>query len=333
MQKRSLARLVAGCALLLMAGNAPAVELPRSPAELIGKKELWPAEVTVLRGAKFQNGRAVRKGQVVLLGDITREGVRLDDGAMFFLYPAQNTDLMQRVGRLFETLSAEQLALTMADVARRQDLWPTRATLRWGITLDGGAQIPAGRDLVMMGFQPDGQFLAGDAEKNITVPVDPWFTDLFTRARERVARNDKTPFRFRLLESMLEPSADGSTIADFDYVVIYDGKDSCARSTAFAPKLARFQEQAEADGATWTLVLLNGAMPPPTNRRHYQNMDLEGRMVRDGWGPAVDRFLDLGGYSTPWVHVYDASAQQVAVAGEPPDSSSRVLEFLAQRVR
>lgn len=156
-----------------------------------------------------------------------------------------------------------------------------------------------------MGFQPDGRFLAGEVNQNVTVPVDPWFTDLFARARERVGVADAPPFPYRLLESMLEPSGDGSTVADYDYVVIYDGKDTCARSVAFAPKLAAFQKQATADGATWTLVLLNGAMLPPTNRAHYRNMGLEGRMVKDGWGPAVDRVFNLGGYSTPWVHVLD----------------------------
>lgn len=321
------------CLALAIGTHAGAADAPRSLAELAGKRELWPPEVTILEGAQFQNGRRVREGQVVALDEVRRDGLRLDDGAMFFLYAPERTDFMQRVEALYDSLSPEQRALTLDEVRRRQELWPVRATLRWGISMDGGAKIPAGRDLVVMGFQPNGQVLVADVEQNITVPVDPWFTDLFGRARDRVGQDESMPFRFRLLESMLEPSADGSTLADYDYVVVYDGKDTCSRSTAFAPELAKFQQQAAADKASWTLVLMNGAMKPPTNRAHYRNMGLEGRIVKDGWGPAVDRALGIAGYSTPWVTVYDATAQEVAVAGEPADSAGQVLNFLVKRVR
>ena len=320
-------------AATLLLSPLGAANAPRTAAELVGKRELWPAEVTILRGAQFQNGRAVRKGQVVVLDDVTPQGLKLDDGQMFFMYAAKDTDVMQRVAELFASLTPEQQALTLNAVRRNESLWPTRATLRWALTLDGGVQLQAGQELVNMGFRPDGQFLAADIEKNVTVPVDPWFTDIFARARERVGVNDDTPFSFRLLESMLEPAADGATVGDYDYVVFYDGKDTCGRSTAFAPKLARFQEQATADDATWTLVLVNGAMRPPTNRKHYRNMGLEGRIAKDGWGPAVYRYFGLGGYSTPWLHVYDATAREVAVAGEPANSSTEVLEFLVARVK
>ena len=175
--------------------------------------------------------------------------------------------------------------------------------------------------------------VAADIDQNITVPVDPWFTDLFARARDRVGVNEGTPFSFRLLETMLEPSADGSTVGDYDYVVMYDGRDSCSRSVAFAPELAALQETAAASGGKWLLVFVNGASMAPENRTHYRNMGLEGRAAKDGWGPAVYRYFDIGGYQTPWLHVFDRAGNEIAAAGDSADSASKVLQVLAAKVR
>jgi len=268
----------------------------------------------------------------VAVDQVTPDGLRLDDGSMFFQYPAARTDLMQRLATLAESLSPAQLALTMNDVRRDESLWPVRASMRWGIKTSDGASVPAGQEVVMMGFLPDGSFRAGAVEQNVTVPVDPWFTDLFPRARQRVGTDDGTPFDFRLLESMLEPSADGSTVGDYDYVVMYDGRDTCSRSVDFAPELAEFQRRSAETGERWLLVLVNGAARPAQNHAHYRNMGLQGRAAKDGWGQALYAYFDLGGYQTPWLHVFDQDANEISTAGDSPRSASLVLGLLAERI-
>lgn len=318
---------------LLPAAGAAGADAPRTLNELAARRELWPMEVTILRAAQFQNGRSIGKGQVVVLDQVTPQGLRLDDGAMFFMYPGSDTDVMQRVGALVASLTPEQRALTMDEVRDNDALWPTRAALRWAITTDDNAQIPAGKELVVMGFVPDGRVQLADIEQNFNVPVDPWETDLFVRARERVALNDDVSFSWRLLESMLEPSADGLTVADYDYLVMYDGRDTCSRSVAFAPELAKFQKSSAASGAKWLLILVNGASAPQQNRTHYRNMGLQGRAAKDGWGPALFNYFELGGYQTPWMYVFDRDGNQIATAGEAADSALGVLDLLSARVQ
>jgi len=90
---------------LLPAAGAAGADAPRTLNELAARRELWPMEVTILRAAQFQNGRSIGKGQVVVLDQVTPQGLRLDDGAMFFMYPGSDTDVMQRVGALVASMT------------------------------------------------------------------------------------------------------------------------------------------------------------------------------------------------------------------------------------
>ncbi|MBT8441098.1 MAG: hypothetical protein KJO76_01835 [Gammaproteobacteria bacterium] len=328
-------------ALFLCAASIPALlpnahaadaDAPRNLNQLARWRELWPTEVTIQRGAQFQNGSSIRKGQVVVLDQVTPQGLRLDDGKMFFMYTDGDTDVMQRVNALFNSLTPEQRALKINDVRRNKALWPTRATTRWAMTLDGGTQIAAGKELAVLGFLPDGRVQLADMEQNVSVPMDPWESDLFARARARVGQTGDVSFSYRLLESMLDPSDDGSTVADYDYIVMYDGRDTCSRSVAFAPELAKFQEASSASGAKWLLVLGNAASEPAVNRAHYRNMGLGGRAAKDGWGPMLYQYFQLGGYPTPWFYVYDRDGNQIATAGAAAASYSEVLDFLSAKV-
>jgi hypothetical protein len=305
-------------------------------AELSERRELWPEEVKVLEDATFQNGRSVRKGQIVRVEEVRRNDVVLDDGAMFFPMAVEDTNLMKKVARLAESLTPEQLALTLDDVRRRPELWPVRVTLRWAMKLDDGSEVPVGQEVVLLGFERDGSVSIGAVEQGASLSLDPWGTDVFARARDRAMLPDvgTVPFPLRSLESMLEPAADGSTLGDFEYVVVYDGRDSCPRATVFAPELAAFQEASSSGDASWQLVLANAAHRPPENREHYAHMGLEGRLVRDGWGPVADRLLGFSGPPTPWVRVYGRDAATVATVSADGESTSPrdVLATLAASV-
>jgi len=334
MLRRILPMLICAASIIAVAPTAEAAgdEPPRTLAELAAWRELWPLEVTIQSGARFQNGRSIEKGQVVSLDQVTPQGLRLANDTMFFMYAVTDTDVMQRVAILHKALSPERRALKMNDARRNDSLWPTRVTSRWQMQLDGNAQIAADAELVVLGFLPDGRLKLAHIEQNFTVPMDPWDTNFFWQARMRVGKDDGVPFSSRLLESMLEPSTDGKTVADYDYVVMYDGRDSCSRSTIFAPDLAKFQQASNASGAKWLLVFVNAASETAVNRDHYRNMGLTGRAAKDGWGSALHGYFELGGYQTPWVHVFDRDGNEIASAGDAVASSQQVLDFLSAKV-
>ncbi|MBT8441596.1 MAG: hypothetical protein KJO76_04340 [Gammaproteobacteria bacterium] len=313
--------------------HAAGAESSLTLAELAAWREVWPLEVTIERGARFQNGRSIEKGQLVSLDQVTPQGLRLADGTMFFMYPAEKTNVMQMVALLNKAMSPEQRALKMNDARRNDALWPTRVENRWTMQLDDNTQIAAGSEFVVLGFLPDGRLKVANIEQNFTVPIDPWETNFFWNARIRVGKDDGLSFSYRLLESMLEPSTDGTTVADYDYIVMYDGRDSCSRSTIFAPDLAKFQKASAASGAKWLLVFVNAASETAVNRDHYRNMNLTGRAAKDGWGSTLHGYFELGGYQTPWLHVFDRDGNEIATGGAPMDSYSQVLDILSAKVK
>jgi len=231
---------ITGFLVVAMPVIADGRQLPATLAELAPRPELWPGPVTILADAEFTNGRAIRKGQIVRIEKVTPEGVTLEDGSMFFRLDAGQTDLFERVGALVRSLTPEQLVLKRTDLPGRPELWPERLPLQVGLTTEDGSQVAAGDELVLIGFCPDGRIKVAAVEQGFTLPVDPVWTDLFDRARERLLLDDAdaVPYPYRTLESLLEPSSDGTTVSDLDYLVFYQGRDACPRATHYAPELA-----------------------------------------------------------------------------------------------
>lgn len=311
-------------------GGAPAAAA--SLDELVNKREWWPPEVTVLAAAQFQNGKSVRKGQTVLLAEVRPDGLKLDDGSMYFVFDPAKTDFHERLERRLAALTPEQKALTLTEVLRRQELWPVRVALRSPVLMEGIPDYPAGLEMVLLRTNPDGTLQLASPERNSMIPVDPWSTDFFDRARDRlpVAVGDTAPFAMRSLESMLEPSADGEHVWERDYIVVYQGRDACPRATHYGPDLAAMLERLPDDGPDWELVFPNAIDSPELNRIHHANMGLNGRASLENYGNSIVQVLSLPTSMTPWVILMDRNGKTLVSVSEdgtsfPPD---RVIETI-----
>ena len=326
----ALAMLIASA--LLFAG--PPSTLP----ELAARPELWPTEVIVKRDAEFHNGASIKAGQVVKVQEVRTTDVILDNGSNYFPLLVEETDLMERLAIMVSSMTPEQIDLTPAALQEQTRLWPLSVTSRIDLSLGDGLDLPAGSEFALKGFNPDGSVVLSTRGSGAVVAMQLIHTDLMTRARERLELpvEQQAPFFIRSLESMLEPAADGSTLAGSDYVVLYEGRDSCPRSSAFAPVLAALYNGTFGEEVNFEVVHLAAIDSREEHQAHLEKIGLAARISKEGQGQDIVTLTGIRGEVLPYVYLLDHEGNVIAgtspqgEATSPGDILEKLTELLAE---
>jgi len=324
-------------ALLLVSATVVAGP-PTNLQELAARPELWPQEVTIRKNAELLDGTTIQIGQVVKVQEVRSTDVILDNGSILFPLLAEETDLMDRLATLVSPMTAEQVDLTPAALQDRSELWPLMVASRIDMSLGEGLDLPAGSEFEFRGFNPDGSLLLSARGSGTVVAMAVIHTDLMTKARERLALPDelRTPFFIRSLESMLEPAADGSTLADSDFVVVYEGRDSCPRSSAFAPVLAALYGKSYGEENDFEVVHLAAIDSREEHRAHLEKIGLAARISKEGRGQDIITLTGMRGEVLPYVYLMGHEGNVIAhtsadgVATPPGEILEKLVEKLAE---
>lgn len=313
---------------------APPATLP----ELAARPELWPSEVTVRKDAEFQNGQSIQAGQVVKVQEVRTTDVILDNGSILFPLLAEETDLMDRLAALVASMTAEQVDLTPAVVRDRTELWPLSVASTIDMSLGEGLDLPAGSVFDLRGFNPDGSVVLSSRGSATAVAMAVTRTDLMARARERLVlpADQQTPFFIRSLESMLEPAPDGSVLADSDYVVLYEGRNSCPRSSAFAPVLAALYGRTYGEAIDFEVVHLAAIDSREEHLAHLEKTGLAARISKEDRVQDIITLTGMRGEVLPYVYLMDHEGNVIAhtsADGEqtsPGDILEKLVELLGE---
>jgi len=337
MTKRRVRILISALTILLVS----AVSLAGAPdtlEELSARPELWPMEVTVKKDAEFHNGESVQAGQVVKVQEVRSTDVVLDNGSIYFPMLAEETDLMERFSIMVSSMSEAQIDLTPMELRDRTDLWPFTVLSRVVMSLGEGLDLPAGSEFALRGFNPDGSVVLSSMGSGTMVAMELVHTDLMSRAWERLdlPENERTPFFIRKLESLLEPAADGSTLAGSDYVLLYEGRDSCPRSSAFAPVLAALYGRTYGEETDFEVVHLAAIDSRAEHKAHLEKTGLAARISREGAEQEIVTLTGMRGEVLPYVYLMDHEGNVIAHTSEdgeataPGDILEKLVELLGE---
>ena len=309
-------------------------------AELVQRRDLWPARVSLVKELRLDPTTWWRAGDELPLSDWDGANVYLDEGSFVFDAPAEFTDVEARARNVAAALSAEALALNVAELIRRPELWPQRLAITSRLGFADNTVIPPGREVTLRFFEGQ-QLCVYDREVQNYYTVAPNETDVMARARERLAlpEDQRAPFFLRSLEAALEPRADGGAVslAQADYVLVFAGRLGCTRCSAFAPQVKEFYSRAQAgapQGSRFELVLLCHDPNADSARKYAAELGLPGGVI------AFDRRLEAANLMAlplqmlPGLFVFDRAgtlvARNDANAGRP--SADEVLAQFAARI-
>ncbi len=309
---------------------------PTTVEELAGRPELWPQKVTVRKDIEFSDGTSIKYGQVFKVQEIRTADIVLNEGSNYFPILPEETDIMERLSILLSTMTPEQIDLTPLALRNRSELWPLSVMSKVDMSLEDGVNLPAVSEFNFRGFNPDGSLVLYARESGTVVAMDVIHTDLMARARERLAlpADRRTPFFIRSLESMLEPAADGSTLADSDFLVLYEGRNNCPRSRTFAPQLATVYGRAYGEKIDFEVVHLAAIDDRQEHQAHLERTGLAARISQEGREQDIVTLTGMRGEVLPYVYLMDHEGNVLAhtsadgMATSPRD----VLAVLEQRL-
>ncbi len=309
-----------------------------SVAELIARRDLWPARVAFTKIARLDEMTWWKAGEELPLHAWDQVNVGLDQGTFLFEWPAAGTDVVERARELAASLTPEALALTVEALQSRPELWPVRLQLRVSLQFADNTIVPAGREVSLRFFE--GSDLAVyDREVANYYTVAANETDVMARARERLAlpEAERDPFFVRSLAAALEPSGAKTTLADADYVLVYSGRFGCPRCSDFAPRLKEFYERAKAkapEGARFELLFLSNDPSAESAQKYLAQAGLPGGVIAFERRLEAANLMTLSLRTLPGFFVFDRAGQLVdrnhPDAGSP--SADDVLAKFAARV-
>lgn len=313
--------------------------------ELTQRRDLWPARVSLRKGFNFGGGDSVRAGQELGLQEVRGATLVLDTGRFVFDCPAGDTDVLERARALAAALTPEQLALTLATLRERSELWPLEVALRSTVELMDGTRIDGGQALVLRGFE-GGEVSVLHRPSGIFFMIDPNDSDLIARSRERLKLPPEVrePFFVRSLEQAMEPRPEAAeatapayakALPGVDYILIFSGRQGCSRCAAFAPELKRFYEKNKPAHPGFEVVFASQDASVEAARAVAAEHGLPGRMIAPTRTLEAAQIANIPNRLLPGVYLFDRAGKMLE-RNDPEGGSPNgrdVLASLEQRLK
>ena len=263
--------------------------------ELSRRPELWPAQCTLKRSLKFQDGASVQAGQTMRILEVKpneADVATIDDKTSFALAPDE-TDILTLAREAYAKLTPKQRALTYAGIAQQRELWPAQITLTKTVPLGNGVAVHEGEQLPVLEIHADRLLVKSEALHG-TVNLAPSTTNLLAQVRQFVEDPQAGP-RFVVVQKQLaegkriadEKSARVRVLAELDgklissvtgkpepldpaakprYIVFYRGSSTCPITRRFTPTLIRYYQQMKPRHPEFEIVWMMTESPEDTGK-------------------------------------------------------------------
>ncbi len=238
-------------------------------AELAGRPEFLPTQVTLKQPVKLQGRPGFAVGQKLTVVSVSGTRVELEtpDGRSTFSTKVEDTDVLSAAQAEWKKLTPEQRALTYAALLQRKDLWTYRVKLTQPMQLSGGT-LPIGEPAILVGLEGDKLLLVHEARK-FMFNAEARGTDLLASARQLVV--DKNAFPSRVSEDLMGKLVNPATgapapldaKAEPKYYVFYRGAGWCGPCVQFSPSLVKFYKETKPKNASaFEVVFISGDKTP-----------------------------------------------------------------------
>lgn len=286
---------------------------PLTWAQLVRKREAWPATAKINRELRFTDGATVRAGSEIAIVELkAREVVAsANRGAITFAVEPEATDVLDVANAGWAALTPAQRDLTYAKLARSPELWPYEIKLSVPIELSGAPSQRAGSTVLFLGYDGN-QLLVRIPKTNVAFNIEPENTDLFARARQTLADERGAPGR--LLEEfaaagLVDPATNRGVQLDLSarpqYVVLYMGAGWCPPCKVFAPKLVKTIKDKAPAADKVTFIFLSGDKTPAAAKQYLGGLGINWPMLTFTSRGQIPAFQTLFGDTIPQLVVTD----------------------------
>jgi thiol-disulfide isomerase/thioredoxin len=252
--------------LLLVVPTVLAADMPPetlTQRDLANHPERWPAQVTILKGMRFDGGNALRAGQKVRLVELQGADVVIDAGKnnMVAIGP-EDCDLVVAANKAWSALTPAQRAVDGPALVKDASLWPDKVNCLVAFDLTDGKSITPGQELTLISVDQQGAVVyCANPEARLNARLSD--TDLITRARERAAidpANRKSRIVETLHSNMIDVTgkpSENAALDDAKVIVLYHGASWCQPCHKFSPSLVKFANDASPANPKLFFVMLS----------------------------------------------------------------------------
>ncbi|MBX3352167.1 MAG: redoxin domain-containing protein [Phycisphaeraceae bacterium] len=267
---RHLPAAVALCAFAtasaLVAQDAPR---PMPFPQVVNLPLLWPGEATI--NTELSDGvNEIKKGDVLKVHSLEPQGVVvvMPDGELMMLQHDW-TDVGARAATIAQKLPEDMRRLTVADLAKRDDLFPERLAVTTVIDFTDGRSVPVGTEFVpgrivavrggatMFGIHAD-MPESGEIQRTY---FDISYTDFVDRIRDTVLNHpEKIGTRFtgamkgNLVNAAGEPVELSETA---EYFLVFHGAGWCGWCKRIMPDVMKFYEENAAQRDRFEIIYVS----------------------------------------------------------------------------
>lgn len=160
---------------------AAAQAAPLTWNDLVNRADRWPPTVNVTRDVEFQSGKKVLKSTPLRVVEVEGGSATLlsPDGLLFGSGP-KDCNLVAAANTYWDSLSADQKAVTLATIASDETIRPDKVTVVASLNFGNNEQITGGSEVNVAKVTPTGINIG---HQYIMTTLTPAQTDIFQRAR------------------------------------------------------------------------------------------------------------------------------------------------------
>ncbi len=308
-----------------------------STAELVQRRDLWPAKVKLTKDARLDATTWFRAGSELPLVSFDGSNVGLDEGTFLFEWPAASTDVVERTRAYAASLSKDAFDLTYDGLRAKPDLWPTVVKITGAQRFSDNTVVPAGREVAVRFFE-GADLAVFDPTLSNYYTLEPNQTDIVLQARARLELppEQREPFFLRSLAAALE-SPDPALLARLrqaDYVMVYSGRLGCPRCMAFTPELSKTYARLrqELPQAKFEVLYLSSDPSAEQAARHAKEAALPGGVIAFDRRIAAANLMAIPQRLLPGAFVFDrqgALLERNHADGGSPSAQDVLAKFEA----
>lgn len=256
-----------GSSVVAVAGDAAVKPMPFR--QVVDLPLLWPAETTV--NTDLSDGtNEIKAGQAMRVHSLEPQGVVvvMPDNSLMMLRPDW-TDVGARAASVAEGLPADLRTLTLADLAKRDDLFPDRVATTTPIEFDNAPAMPVGAEFVpgrLVATRGGATMFGVRADMPESGPVqrtyfDISYTDFVARVRDKATHHPETVgkrFITALSGNLVDAEGNPVEVKDStEYFLVLHGAGWCGWCRKLMPDVMKFYQENAASRDRFEIVLVS----------------------------------------------------------------------------
>lgn len=323
-----------------IAEPAPAAPIPFS--RLLDRPLLWPSETTV--SADLSSGDAeIRSGQALPVHSLDPQGVvvTMPDGELMLLR-AEWTDVSARAATVSAKLPEGLRDLSLADLAKRDDLFPERVAATTLIEFDGAPPMQVGAEFVpgrLVAVRGGATMFGIRADLPDSGPVQRTYfdisnTDFLDRVRDKALNHPETigtRFINAINGNLVDAQGEPVEMKDStEYFLVFHGAGWCGWCRRLMPDLLRFCEENASQRDRFEVIYVSADKSEADMLAYMQEAKMPWPALRYGNHAATAPVVAMTDGSTPHVLLV-ARDGRILHRGEPIGAKGATAAMLTLR--